>query len=185
MKKFLKIFWIIIGSLVLLYVIACLVGPSELKVTRSITINAPASEVFEQVGDFSNWSKWSMWSQRDPNMQSTFEGDPMMVHHKWTWKSTEGNGSQTITSIVLNSEINSELLFEGFQDPNKSSFTFRESGNSNDLTVPCATCTTDVSWTMDMGKIPFQYRGMMFMFQGRLIKDFEGGLANLKKVCES
>ena len=185
MKKFLKIFGIIIGALVLLYAIACLVGPSELKVTRSITINAPASEVFSQVGDFSNWSKWSMWSQRDPNMQSTFEGEPMMEHHKWSWKSTEGNGTQTITSVVLNEEIKSDLLFEGFQDPNKSIFNFKESGYSYDLSVPCATCTTEVSWTMDMGKIPFQYRGMMFMFQGRLIKDFEGGLANLKKVCES
>lgn len=185
MKKFLKIFGIIIGSLVLLYAIACLAGPSELKVTRSITINAPASEVFTQVGDFSNWSKWSMWSQRDPNMQSTFEGEPMMEHHKWSWKSTEGNGTQTITSVVLNEEIKSDLLFEGFQDPNKSTFNFKESSSSGDLSVPCSTCTTEVSWTMDMGKIPFQYRGMMFMFQGRLIKDFEGGLANLKKVCES
>ena len=185
MKKFLKIFGIIIGSLVLLYVIACLAGPSELKVTRSITINAPASEVFTQVGDFSNWSKWSMWSQRDQNMQSTFEGEPMMEHHKWTWKSTEGNGTQTITSVILNEEIKSDLLFEGFQDPNKSTFNFKESGSSDDVSIPCATCTTEVSWTMDMGKIPFQYRGMMFMFQGRLIKDFEGGLANLKKVCES
>ena len=185
MKKFLKIFGIIIGSLVLLYAIACLAGPSELKVTLSITINAPASEVFEQVGDFSNWSKWSMWSQRDPNMQSTFEGEPKMEHHKWSWKSTEGNGTQTITSVVLNEEIKSYLLFEGFQDPNKSTFNFKESGSSGDLSIPCATCTTEVSWTMDMGKIPFQYRGVMFMFQGRLIKDFEGGLANLKKVCES
>lgn len=185
MKKFLKIFGIIIGSLVLLYAIACLAGPSELKVTRSITINAPASEVFEQVGDFSNWSKWSMWSQRDPNMQSTFEGEPMMEHHKWTWKSTEGNGSQEITAVILNKEIHSNLLFEGFQDPNKSAFIFNETGASENLSVPCSSCTTEVSWTMDMGKIPFQYRGMMFMFQGRLIKDFEGGLANLKKVCES
>lgn len=185
MKKFLKIFGIIIGSLVLLYVIACLAGPSELKVTRSITINAQASEVFEQVGDFSNWSKWSMWSQRDPNMQSTFEGEPKMEHHKWSWKSSEGNGTQIITSVVLNEEIKSDLLFEGFQDPNKSTFNFKESGSSDDVSVPCATCTTEVSWTMDMGKIPFQYRGMMFMFQGRLVKDFEGGLANLKKVCES
>ena len=185
MKKFLKISGIIIGSLILLYVVACLAGPSELKATRSITINAPASEVFVEVGDFSNWSKWSMWSQRDQNMQSTYEGDPMMVHHKWQWKSTEGNGTQTITSVILNEEIKSDLLFEGFQDPNKSTFNFKESGAPDDVSVPCATCTTEVSWTMDMGKIPFQYRGMMFMFQGKLIKDFEGGLANLKKVCES
>ncbi len=185
MKKFLKIFGVIIGSLVILYVFACLAGPSELKVTRSITINAPASEVFVQVGDFSNWSKWSMWSQRDPNMQSTFEGDPMMVHHKWTWKSTEGNGTEIITSVILNEEIKSDLLFEGFEDPNRSTFTFKEIVSSADLSVPCTNCATEVSWTMDMGKIPFQYRGMMFMFQGRLIKDFDGGLANLKKVCES
>jgi len=185
MKKFLKISGIIIGSLVLLYVIACLAGPSELKVTRSITINAPASEVFVQVGDFSNWSKWSMWSQRDKNMQSTFEGEPMLVNHKWTWKSTEGNGTQVITSVVPNEEIKSDLLFEGFSDPNKSMFTFKENGRSEDLSVPCANCTTEVAWTMDMGKIPFLFRGMMFMFQGQLIEDFEGGLANLKKVCEN
>lgn len=185
MKKFLKISGIVLGSLILLYVIACLAGPSEMKVTRSIAINAPASEVFVQVGDFSNWSKWSMWSQRDKNMQSTFEGEPMMEHHKWTWKSTEGNGSQTITSVVLNSEIKSELLFEGFQDPNKSCFQFKEVGTNPNDSIPCVNCSTEVSWTMDMGKIPFQYRGMMFLFQGRLIEDFEGGLANLKKVCEN
>lgn len=185
MKKFLKIFGIIIGSLVLLYVIACLAGPSELKVTRSITINAPASEVFVQVGDFSNWSKWSMWSQRDQNMQSTFEGEPMMEHHKWSWKSTEGNGTQTITSVILNEEIKSDLLFEGFQDPNKSTFTFRESGSSQDDSLPCVNCTTEVIWAMDFGKIPFAFRGMMLLFQGSVLNDFENGLANLKKVCES
>jgi len=184
MKKFLKISGIIIGSLVLLYVIACLAGSSELKVTRTITINASASDVYEQVANFSNWSKWSMWSQRDKNMQSTFEGDPMMVHHKWTWKSTEGNGTQIITSVVPNEEIKSDLLFEGFSDPNKSTFTFKESG-SKDASVPCTNCITEVAWTMDMGKIPFMFRGMMFMFQGRLIEDFDGGLANLKKVCEN
>jgi hypothetical protein len=185
MKKFLKIFGIIIGSLILLYVIACFIGPSEMKTTRSISINAPASEVYEQVANFSNWSKWSMWSQRDKNMQSTFEGDPMMVHHKWTWKSTEGNGQQVIISVIPNQEIHSELLFEGFSDPNKSTFTFKENGTSEDLSNPCSNCATEVSWTMDMGKIPFMFRGMMFMFQGRLIEDFDGGLANLKKVCEN
>ena len=185
MKKFLKITGIVLGSLVLLYLIACLAGPNELKVTRSIAINAPANEVFQQVGDFSNWSKWSMWSQRDQNMQSTYAGEPMMAHHKWTWKSTEGNGTQEITSVILNKEINSELLFEGFQDPNKSNFIFKEVGANPNDTIHCANCSTEVSWTMDMGKIPFQYRGMMFLFQGRLIEDFEGGLANLKKVCEN
>lgn len=185
MKKFLKIFGIVVGSLIFLYLIACLAGPSEMKVTRSITINAPSNEVFVQVGDFSNWSKWSMWSQRDKNMQSTFSGEPMMAHHKWTWKSTEGNGSLEIISSTLNKEINSELLFEGFSDPNKSQFTFNEVGSNPNDSLPCANCTTEVAWTMDMGKIPFLFRGMMFMFQGRLIEDFDGGLANLKKVCEN
>jgi hypothetical protein len=185
MKKFLKIFGIIIGSLILLYVIACFIGPSELKATRSISINAPASEVFVQVGDFSNWSKWSMWSQRDKNMQSTFAGDPMMVHHNWTWTSTEGNGQQEITSVIINEEIKSDLLFEGFSDPNKSTFTFKESGSNEDGAMPCANCTTEVTWSMDFGKIPFPFRGMMLMFQGSVLSDFENGLANLKKVCEN
>jgi hypothetical protein len=185
MKKFFKILGIVIGSVILLYLGACLFGPKELVVTRTTSINAPASEVYEQVGNFSNWSKWSMWSQRDKNMQSTFEGDPMMAHHKWVWKSTEGNGQQEIISVIPNQEIQSELLFEGFSDPNKSTFTFKENGSSEDLSIPCANCTTEVSWTMDMGKIPFMFRGMMFMFQGSLIQDFEGGLANLKKVCEN
>ena len=184
MKKFLKISGIIIGSLILLYVVACLAGPSELKATRSITINAPASEVFVQVGDFSNWTKWSMWSLRDKNMQSTFEGDPMMVHHKWQWKSTEGNGTQEITSVILNEEIKSDLIFEGFEDANKSTFTFKESGSTEENDVPCANCSTEVSWTMDFGKIPFPFRGMMLLFQGSVISDFEQGLANLKKNCE-
>jgi uncharacterized protein YndB with AHSA1/START domain len=185
MKKFLKILGIVVGSIVLLYLTACLFGPNELKVTRTISINAPANEVFEQVGDFSNWSKWSMWSQRDKNMQSTYAGDPKMAHHKWVWKSTEGNGQQEIISVIPNQEIRSELLFEGFSDPNKSTFVFKESGSTGDLSVPCANCPTEVSWTMEMGKIPFMFRGMMFMFQGSLISDFEGGLSNLKRVCEN
>ena len=185
MKKFFKILGIVVASLILLYFGACFFGPKELKVTRTISINAPANEVFQQVGDFKNWSNWSMWSIRDKNMQSSFEGEPLLVNHKWTWKSTEGNGTQVITSVVPNEEIKSDLLFEGFSDPNKSMFTFKENGRSEDLSVPCANCTTEVAWTMDMGKIPFLFRGMMFMFQGRLIEDFDGGLANLKKVCEN
>lgn len=84
MKKFFKILGIVVASLILLYFGACIFGPKELKVTRTISINAPANEVFQQVGDFKNWSNWSMWSIRDKNMQSSFEGEPMLMNHKWT-----------------------------------------------------------------------------------------------------
>ena len=52
--------------LVLVLLIAVLVGvvamqPSEYRIVRSATIDAPPETVFAQVNDFHAWEAWSPW----------------------------------------------------------------------------------------------------------------------------
>ena len=50
--------------------------PSEFRIQRSATINAPAPAVFAQVNDFHSWQAWSPWAKLDPSVKNSFEGAP-------------------------------------------------------------------------------------------------------------
>ena len=46
--------------------------PSEYKVERSLTMDAPAETILAHVNDFKQWPNWMPWIQKDPNMALTF-----------------------------------------------------------------------------------------------------------------
>ena len=43
-------------------------------VTRSIDVDAPASQIYPHLVDFHNWAAWSPWEELDPNMDKEFSG---------------------------------------------------------------------------------------------------------------
>jgi len=175
MKKVLKYLAITLGILFGIYLVLCFIGPKEMNFSHSIEIAQTPDVPFNEVADYSNWSHWSAWSARDPKMTSIYSGNPMEVGYKWEWKSeSEGNGSQEIKEVLLNNKVVSELRFEGFDTPNKSSFTFEPSASG-----------TKVTWAVEMGNVSFFFRGMMFLFEGTMKEDFKTGLARLKESCEN
>ena len=175
MKKVLKYLAITLGILFLAYLTLCAFGPKEISFSNSIEIAQTPDVPFTEVADYKNWSHWSSWSMRDPHMNSTFSGNPMEVGYSWDWKSeSEGNGSQKIVDVVPNSKVVSELRFEGFDKPNKSTFSVEPTASGSKVT-----------WTVEMGEVSFPFRGMMLLFKGAMEDDFKTGLARLKESCEN
>ena len=72
--KILKYLLFGILGLAVLIVIVGLVASNEFNVEKSVTINAPASQIHPYVSNLRLQNEWSVWSQMDPEQKETFEG---------------------------------------------------------------------------------------------------------------
>lgn len=175
--KILKVFLIGLLLVVGVYLVLSFLGPKHMETSRSITVNAPVEEVYRVAADYNIWPKWSPWQLRDPNMKNVITGDPMTVGHKMTWESeTQGSGEQEIIELVPNSMVRTSLKFKGWDGVSYASFILVPEGNG-----------TKVTWTLDGGEVPFLMRGMMVIFGaiGSMEKDYDEGLASIKKLVEN
>ena len=175
--KAIKKIVIAIVALVVLVLVISLFLPSEVTVTRTAEINAPAEVVFGQVNDFKNWVNWDPWQEKDPDMKATYEGPESGAGSKRCWESDHeevGKGCLTVMESVPNTSIKTKLEFEGMS-PGFGIWGFEEADG-----------VTTVSWgmEMDMGMNPLgKFFGLMM--DGMLGPDFEKGLATLKELCEN
>lgn len=170
--KYILIAVLIIGAL---FLIASAFMPAKMTTKRTIVINAPASSVFEEVNEYKNWDKWSPWYALEPTMEQSYS-EPSAGAGAWTsWKGKEmGEGKQTTLESRPNEYIKTLLEFNGMDGKNYSDFTFRDSAGA-----------TIVEWGFDGAEMPFYMRSMNVMMKGMLDKEFDNGLANLKKLSES
>ena len=179
-KRFGKTKRVLIGLAIVLAVFAVVVAiqPSDMRVARSATIDAPPDAVFAQVNDFHNWQAWSPWEKLDPNLQRAYSGAESgegAAYH-WTGNAEVGEGQMTIEESRPGELIHIKLEFlKPFAATNAAEFTFAPHGDS-----------TEVTWTMT-GEKNFVCKGMcLFMDMDAMIgADFEKGLAQLKDVVES
>jgi len=175
--KFLRIFLFIVLAVLAAYIVFCFIGPKSFDTTRSVTVGASPASVFEEISDFHKWPAWSPWARRDTAMVNTYNGEPGTVGHINEWESkTEGNGNQKITEVRSNEFIRTELRFKDWDGVSVSDWMLEPAGDS-----------TKVTWTMDGDELPFFIRGLMFLMGGgdMISKDYETGLASLKKVAEA
>ncbi|MEI6852609.1 MAG: SRPBCC family protein [Bacteroidota bacterium] len=174
MKILKKIIIILLILVVIVLVIAALL-PSKRHIEASITLNTPASSIYEQVVNFRNWDKWMPFKEGDTAMKSTYEGAPKGVGAIMKWESkTQGNGVMTILEAIKNKSIRTNIDFEG-QGSSLSEWKFEEDSNK----------TTKVTWSLDMDHLTYPVgRIMGLVMQSVVTKSFEKGLANLKKVSE-
>lgn len=150
--------------------------PNVVTVTRSVSIAAPPDAVYPLVATPRRWPSWSPWNARDPKMTITYSGPEMGAGAKWEWKSaSEGDGSMVMTQAIAPNDVAFELTIVGMGPPSHGTFAIRPEGNGS-----------RVEWQMtsEMGMGPI---GGWFglMFRPMLTKDFDAGLAGLKKQAES
>lgn len=174
--KILKKIGIALLVIVGLYLLISLFLPGTIKVERSITINAPASVVFEQINTLKNWKGWSYWDNIDSAMKSEYSGAESGLTAKHSWESTNenvGKGSLTIVESKPDSLVVTELSFEGM-GTSIGGWKIKD-------TVGGVIVTTYMN--MEMGLFGRIFPGLMM--DSWLGVDFEKSLTSLKKVSES
>jgi len=149
--------------------------PEDFNVSKNITIDAPAAEIFSQVNDFHKWEAWSPLAKLDANVQTSFEGSESGVGAitKWSGNKEVGEGSMTIVESINNEFIKIGLeMTKPFATSNTTEFSFKEENGQ-----------TSVTWTM-YGKKNFIGKAMEIIFNCNEMvgKRFEEGLVNLKTL---
>ncbi|MEM9532684.1 MAG: SRPBCC family protein [Pseudomonadota bacterium] len=175
--KLIKFVLLTVIGLAVILGVAGLFLPDSAHVERSVTIDAPASEVFDLLNDMSRFNDWSPWYGEDPNAVYTLTGPASGVGSKMAWASelrSVGSGSMEITASQPNDRVETYLDF-GDQGDAAAYYALSESGGQ-----------TTVTWGFDTefhGNIVQRYFGLMLdTFVGT---SYEDGLAKLKVVAES
>ncbi|QDP22164.1 SRPBCC family protein [Bradyrhizobium cosmicum] len=151
--------------------------PDTFRVERSLKVKAPADAIYPQVADFHRWTGWSPYENRDPGMKRTYGGAAAGkgATYAWDGNNNVGAGHMEILEASSPSKLRIKLDFERpFEGHNTAEFTFMPQGDA-----------TQVTWAMH-GPAPFMSKVMqVFINMDNMIgKDFEAGLASLKKLTE-
>lgn len=173
----LKKILLVLVALVLVFVIFVALQPSDYRVERTTTVDAPASQVFAHVNDFHKWEAWSPWAKLDPNAKVTFEGPAAGQGTVMSWAGDEnvGVGKMTLVESKPEEAIRIRVDFvEPFEGGTDSDFSFTPDGDR-----------TEVAWAMH-GHHNFMEKAFCLVTNGldMMGEDIEKGLANLKSVAE-
>jgi hypothetical protein len=151
--------------------------PDTFRVERALSIKAPPEKIFVLVNDFHRWGAWSPYETKDPAMKRSYSGAPSGKGAVYAWDGNKNVGSGRME--ILDSSAPSKIVikldfFTPFEGHNSAEFTMLPQGDA-----------TNVTWLMH-GPSPFMGKIMhVFINMDRMIgKDFEIGLANLKRLTE-
>ena len=178
MLKAVAIIAIVLAVGIAAVLVVALTKPDSFRVERSLAVKAPADAIYPVVADFHFWTSWSPYEGRDPAMKRTFGGTAQGkgATYAWDGNNNVGAGHMEILEASTPSKLRIKLDFvRPFEGHNTAEFTILPQGDA-----------TDVRWVMH-GPAPFMSRLMqVFMNLDRMIgKDFEIGLANLKRLTEN
>ncbi|AUP81704.1 polyketide cyclase [Flavivirga eckloniae] len=168
----------VIIAIVAIFILLALIAPKKYQVNRSIVINKSLPKVFQYLKHIKNQDEWSPWKKKDPDMKQEFIGTDGEVGFitKWDGNKDVGLGEQEITNIVENECVESRLRF------------FKPWKSESDAVIKVEDVgvnATKVTWGFSgVNKVPVNIFMMLYDVDKHVGKDFEEGLASLKKILE-
>lgn len=157
--------------------IAIATRPATFSVRRSAVIAAPAEVIYDQIQDPHNWPSWMSYDRMDPAMRRSYSGPAQGVGATYHYVSDRvGEGRMTIAGLEPNRRVAVQAQFiKPFAANNDVEFTLRPAGGG-----------VRVTWAIS-GRNNFVSKAMsLFIDMDRMIgRDFESGLADLKRVSET
>src|SRR5687767_9726604 len=152
--------------------------PNEFRVRRGTRINTTPDRIFPHLVDFRKWMAWSPWEKLDPALKRTHSGPASGTGavYEWEGNAKAGKGRMEITDASAPNRLTIAIHFiRPFEARNTVEFLLEPKDGG-----------TDVTWSM-FGSNPFMMKVMgVFTNMDHMIgKDFEKGLAELKKVSEA
>ena len=177
MLEAIAIIAVVLAIAIAVVLILAATKPDTFAVQRSATVRAPPEKIFALINDFHQWGSWSPYEHKDPAMKRTFSGTESGKGAVYAWDGDKnvGTGRMEILDASAPSKILIKLDFSTpFEAHNMAEFTMLPQGDA-----------TNVSWRMH-GPAPFMARIMhVFINIDKMVgKDFEAGLANLKRLTE-
>ena len=177
MFEIIAIIAVIIAIAIAAVLILAATKPNTLRVQRATSIKAPADRIFPMINDFRQWRTWSPYENKDPAMNRTYEGagSGKGAVYAWDGNNNVGSGRMEILETAVPSKITIKLdFFKPFEGHNTAEFTMLPQGDATLLT-----------WTMHGPAVFISKVMQVFMNLDHMIgRDFEVGLANLKKLAE-
>jgi len=95
----LKVVLALLAIAVVGFLVAVALQPAAFRISRSATMQAPASAVFAQVNDFHNWTAWNPWQKLDPTAKNTFSGPTSGVGSVFEWDGNDEVGAGRMTIV--------------------------------------------------------------------------------------
>jgi hypothetical protein len=124
--KIIKTIGIILVVLAALIVVVGLFMPSKFDAERSLVINAPQEQLFNEVNNLKNWNNWNAWNKIDPNWKVTYSEAEAGVGASYSWisdNSEVGVGKVTINKSEPMGLVEGTMEFDGM-NPAKIYHTF-------------------------------------------------------------
>jgi uncharacterized protein YndB with AHSA1/START domain len=177
MLEIVAIIALVLAAAIAVVLILAATKPSTFSVRRATTIKAPPGKIFPLINDFHQWGSWSPYEHKDPAMKRTYSGleSGKGAIYAWNGNRNVGSGRMEIIDVSAPSKIVIKLDF----------FTPFEGHNTAEFTMLPQADGTNVTWLMH-GPAPFMSKVMqVFINIDHMVgKDFEVGLANLKRLAE-
>ena len=178
MFEIIAIVAVVLAIAVAVVLILAATKPDTFSVRRAATLKAPPERIFPLINDFHQWGTWSPYENKDPAMKRTYSGADSGKGAVYAWDGNKnvGSGRMEILDVSVPSKIVIKLDFlKPFEAHNTAEFTMLPQGDATNLT-----------WAMH-GPLVFMAKVMhVFVNMDKMIgKDFEAGLANLKRLTEN
>jgi hypothetical protein len=177
MFEIIAIIAIVLAVAIAVIVILAATKPNTFSIQRSTTVKAPPDKIFPPINDFRQWGSWSPYENKDPAMKRSYGGAASGKGAVYAWDGNKNVGSGRME--IINASVPAKIIikldfFKPFEGHNTAEFTMVPQGDATKLT-----------WRMH-GPAPFMSKLMqVFMNIDTMIgKDFEVGLANLKRLTE-
>lgn len=154
--------------------------PTHQKITKSITINAPAQAIFDELKLLKNFNQVSVWGRQDSTLRYTFSGEDGKPGAVSSWKGDpeiSGEGKISILSLTPPNTITHSIEFSAPRKGKAESvFSLLEKDKNN----------TTVTWYFKLATPrPWNIFNLFFSLDKQMGKDFDDGLAFLKRYIET
>ena len=152
------------------------VQPNSFEVTRTKTINAPQSVVYNNIIDFKNWESWNSWVEAKPETKVMLPEQTKGIGGSYSWEDEDGIGTMKTLATTPNASITQEMQFADFP---KNDVTWNLKPNDDG--------TTEVTWTISGKDLPFGFKAFATVMGGmekQIGPHYERGLTMLDSVLQ-
>ncbi len=173
--KALRIIGLVVAALVVLFLGVNALSDGKVAASASVVVDRPADQILPLVSDFNRYNEWQPWKAKDAAAKYEVASPSSGVGAKMSWDGpVVGVGNNTITAISP-TEVQYEVNFiKPWESKMKDFVTLEAEGKG-----------TKVTWYNEADALPFAFRWMAGSIKADVQKDYETGLANLKKLAES